>query len=74
LRIAVFGPVQDKLRLGRAVVVEAQIVEEQMPPSIGALAPKKAGGNDLIGVDIGHGQGRSDGVQWLEGFHVTASS
>src|SRR5882724_1577485 len=72
-RRAVFGAVEHELRLLAAVVVEAQIVEQQLAPAVLAAAPEKARRDDLVGIDVRRAHRHRDGIKTLEWLHVSAS-
>src|SRR2546426_11776294 len=71
--LAVGHPVQDELRLLRAVGVEAHVAEEEARVPRGPLGlPHETRGDDAVGVDVGKIDRRGDRGEAREGLHQFA--
>src|SRR5882724_373682 len=68
-RRAIFGAVEHELRLLAAVVVEAQVVEQQRTPAVLAVAPEKARRDDLVGIDVRRAQRHRHVIEAPERLH-----
>src|SRR5712671_4819844 len=67
--IPVDVPVEHEIRLRCAAIVEAQIMEQEMPEAVAALAPQETRRDDLVRVDVRHADRRGRSVQAKERLH-----
>src|SRR5262245_48150841 len=66
---AIDVPVEHEIRLRRTAVIETQIMEQEMPEAVAALAPEETRRNDLVGVDVRRADRHRRSVQVQERLH-----
>ena len=66
---AVRGLIEQEVRLLAAVRQVAQVAEEVRAEIVGARLLQVARRDDLVGVDVGPGDGQRDGIEAGEAFH-----